>query len=98
MPSAIPSPSAMATWKKSDLSMFGTAFPTWLAFPSMRLGRLTADAAIAFDGDVDVAFRNRLLAPPGCCPAAPTRLPASIFATRRFAPGPSTEATLPAIR
>ncbi len=97
MPRAIPSPSAMTTWKKSDLSIFGTTFLAWLAFPFERgLIGLTADAAIVLDGAVGA--RNRLLAPPCCCPAALTRLPASISATRHFGPGPATEAALPTIR
>ena len=33
------SPSAMATWKKSDLSMFGTAFPT-VGVSTNAVGRL----------------------------------------------------------
>jgi hypothetical protein len=45
-----------------------------------------------------LTLRNRLPAPPRCCPAALTRLPASILATRHFGPGPATEAALPTIR
>ena len=63
----------------------------------MRLGRLTADATIAFDGDVDIASKP-VARPTGLLPAALTRLPASILAIRRFAPGPATEAALPLIR
>src|SRR3954470_7601827 len=55
MPTAIPSPSAMTTWKKSDLRIFGTTFPACWRFHSMRLGRLTADAAIVLDGAVDAS-------------------------------------------
>jgi hypothetical protein len=45
------------------------------------------------------SLRNRSLAPPGCRrPRALTRLPASIFAVRRYAPGAVTEAALPLIR
>jgi hypothetical protein len=46
-------------------------------------------------GDVDVASKPVAT---GCCPAALTRLPASIFATRHFAPGLTTETALPLIR
>ena len=63
----------------------------------MRLGRLTADATIVFDGDVDVASKP-IARSTGRCPAALTRLPASIFATRHFALGPAPEAALPLIR
>jgi hypothetical protein len=61
----------------------------------MRLGRLTADATIAFDGDV---ASKPVARPSGLPPAALTRLPASIFAVRRYAPGAVTEAALPLIR
>ena len=63
----------------------------------MRLGRLTADATIAFDGDVDIASKP-VARPTGPLPAALPRLPASILATRHFGPGPATEAALPTIR
>ena len=62
----------------------------------MRLGRLTADAAIVLDGAVDAS--KPVARPSGLPPAALTRLPASIFAVRRYAPGAVTEAALPTIR
>jgi hypothetical protein len=52
----------------------------------MRLGRLTADATIVFDGDVDVASKP-VARPTGLLPG---RLPASVFATPHFAPAPET--------
>jgi hypothetical protein len=61
----------------------------------MRLGRLTADATIVFDGDVDIASKP-VARPTGA--AGPTRLPASILAIRRYASGPATGAALPLIR
>jgi len=63
----------------------------------MRLGRLTADATIVFDGDVGIA-RNRLPARPGCGPDALIPLARPVFAMRRYALGPATEAALPLIR
>jgi hypothetical protein len=59
----------------------------------MRLDRLTADAAIVLDGAVDASKPVAR-----ATPAALTRLPASILATRHFGPGPATEAALPTIR
>jgi len=54
----------------------------------MRLGRLTADAAIVLDGAFDAS--KPAARATRCCPAALTRLPASIPATRHFGPGPAT--------
>jgi len=63
----------------------------------MRLGRLTADAAIVFGGDVDVASKP-VGRPTGLLPGRAAPPAASISAARHFAPGPAIEAALPLIR
>jgi hypothetical protein len=79
------------------LSIFGTTFPAWLAFP-FKCGLIGSRPMPLLFLTAPLTLRNRLLAPPRCCPAALTRLPASILATRHFGPGPATEAALPTIR
>jgi hypothetical protein len=78
--------------EKSDLNIFGTTFPAWLAFPFNAAWSASRPMPLLFL-TAPLTLRNRLLAPTRCCPAALTRLPASIPATRHFGPGPANRSS-----